>query len=118
MNFTVLTVIVPNAEEEMAIETAKKAGAGGVTILNGKTIGLKEKKIFFGLTLEENVSVLLFILPQRLSMNVFKALRKALNLINKNEASKGLIFTFPLTHISGMEAEEVELFEKEILDAL
>lgn len=118
MNFTVLTVIVPNDEEEIAIETAKKAGAGSVTILNGKTIGLKEKKIFFGLTVEENVSVLLFVLPQRLSMKVFKALRKALNILNKDEESKGLIFTFPLTHISGMEADEVELFEKEILDEL
>ena len=85
MNITVLTVIVPNSEEELAIETAKKAGAGSVTILNGKTIGLKEKKIFFGLTVEENVSMLLFILPQRLSMNVFKALRKELHLAKKSD---------------------------------
>lgn len=117
MNFTVLAAIVPDSQQEITIETAKKAGAGGVTILNGKTIGLKEKKIFFGLTLEENVSVLLFILPQKLSMNVFKAIRKKLDLTNK-ENSNGLLFTFPITHISGMEAEELELFEKEILDVL
>lgn len=117
MNFNILVAMVPNAEEEVAIETAKKAGAGSVTILNGKTIGLKEKKIFFGLTLEENVSLLLFILPQRLSMIIFKALRKKFHLSNHAE-SKGLLFTLPLTHLSGMEAEEVELFEKEILDIL
>ncbi len=117
MKFTVLTAIIPNSQEELAIETAKKAGAGGVTILNGKTIGLKEKKVFFGLTLEENVSILLFILPQRLSMNVFKAIRKKLDLCNKDN-SNGLIFTFPLTHISGMEEDELGLFEKELLDIL
>ena len=117
MKFTVLAAIVANAKEEETIEIAKKAGAGSVTILNGKTIGLKEKKIFFGLTLEENVSVLLFILPQRLSMNVFKAIRKKLDLCNK-ENSNGLLFTFPLTHISGMETEERDLFEKELLDVL
>ena len=50
MKFNILVAMVPNADEEAAIETAKKAGAGSVTILNGKTIGLKEKKIFFGLT--------------------------------------------------------------------
>ena len=117
MKFTILVCMIPNEEEAVAIETAKKAGAGSVTILNGKTIGLKEKKVFFGLTLEENVSLLLFILPQRLSMLVFKALRKKFHLSNHAE-SKGLLFTFPLTHLSGMEAEEVELFEKEILDVL
>lgn len=117
MKFTVLAAIIPDSQEELAIETAKKAGAGSVTILNGKTIGLKEKKVFFGLTLEENVSVLLFILPQRLSMNVFKAIRKKLDLGNK-ENSNGLVFTFPLTHISGMESEELDLFEKELLDVL
>jgi hypothetical protein len=117
MKFNILVAMVPSEEEAVAIETAKKAGAGSVTILNGKTIGLKEKKVFFGLTLEENVSLLLFILPQRLTMLVFKALRKKFHLSNHAEA-KGLLFTIPLTHLSGMEAEEVELFEKELLDVL
>lgn len=120
MKFNILVAMIPSDQEESAIEEAKKAGAGSVTILNGKTIGLKEKKIFFGLTLEENVSLLLFILPQRLTMNVFKTLRKKFHLSNheNNTEPKGLLFTIPLTHISGMEAQEVELFEKEILDIL
>ncbi len=117
MKFNILVAMVPNEDEAVAIETAKKAGAGSVTILSGKTIGLKEKKVFFGLTLEENVSLLLFILPQRLTMLVFKALRKKFHLSNHAEA-KGLLFTIPITHLSGMEAEEVELFEKELLDVL
>jgi len=117
MRFVSLVAIVPDSKEEEAIDIAKKAGAGGVTILHGKSIGLEEKKVFFGLTLEENVSVLLFILPVKLSMKVFKAFRKELGLHN-DENSNGMIFTFPLTHISGMESKEVELFEKEILEEL
>jgi len=60
MQFIILATIVPDAKEEETIEIAKKAGAGSVTILHGKNIGLEEKKVFFGLTLEENVSVLYF----------------------------------------------------------
>jgi len=117
MRFIALAAIVPDSKEEESIDIAKSAGAGGVTILHGKSIGLEEKKVFFGLTLEENVSVLLFILPQKLSMKVFKAFRKKLGLHN-DENSNGMIFTFPLSHLSGMESKEVELFEKEVLEEL
>lgn len=117
MRFIALTAIVPDSKEEEAITIAKQAGAGGVTILHGKSIGLEEKKVFFGLTLEENVSVLLFILPQKLSMKILKAFRKELGLNNDDNAN-GIVFTFPLTHLSGMESKEVQLFEKEILEEL
>lgn len=117
MRFIALVAIVPDSKEEEAIDIAKKFGAGGVTILHGQSIGLEEKKVFFGLTLEENVSVLLFILPVRLSMKIFKAFRKELGLHN-NENANGMVFTMPISHLSGMESKEVELFEKEILDEL
>jgi len=117
LKFVSLVAIVPDSKEELAIDIAKKAGAGGVTIMHGKSIGLEEKKVFFGLTLEENVSMLFFILPQKLSMKVFKAFRKELNLHN-DDSSNGMVFTFPLTHLSGMESKEVELFEKEIMEEL
>jgi len=70
MKFTALIVIIQDKDEESAIEVAKKAGAGSVSIIHGKNIGLEEKKVFFGLTLEENVSVLLFVLPHKLSIQV------------------------------------------------
>ena len=57
MKFTALIVIVQDKDEEAAIEAAKEAGAGSVTILHGRSIGLEEKKVFFGLTLEENVGI-------------------------------------------------------------
>jgi hypothetical protein len=50
-------------------------------------------------------------------MKVFKAFRKELGL-NNDENSNGVVFTFPLTHLSGMESKEVELFEKEVLEEL
>jgi len=68
MKFVALVAIIPNEEEERAIEVAKSAGAGAVTIVGGRNIGLKEKKIFFGVTLEESMSILLFILPRKLSL--------------------------------------------------
>jgi len=112
MKFTALVAIVEDKDEEAAIDVAKEAGAGAVTILHGKNIGLEEKKVFFGLTLEENVSVLLFILPQRLSMIVLKELHGAFDM--ENEQSSGMAFTFPLSHVTGLDTKELHKFEDNI----
>jgi hypothetical protein len=112
VKFTALVAIIEDKDEEAAIDVAKEAGAGGVTIIHGKNIGLEEKKVFFGLTLEENVSVLLFILPRKLSMKVMKAIRKELNL--DSATNGGLIFTLPLSHVAGLDTNELHKFEHDI----
>ncbi len=112
MKFTALVAVIQDKDEEEAIKVAKEAGAGSVTILHGKNIGLKEKKVFFGLTLEENVSALLFILPRRLSMKVMKALRKSFDL--DNPENSGFAFTMPLSHVAGLDTAELHKFEDNI----
>lgn len=112
MKFTALVAIIEDKDEEAAIDVAKRAGAGGVTIIHGKNIGLKEKKVFFGLTLEENVSLLLFVLPQRLSMRVMKELRMKFNMDKKE--SSGMTFTIPLSHVAGLDNDELHKFEDSI----
>lgn len=112
MKFTALIAVIPDKDEEAAIETAKSAGAGAVTILHGRNIGLEEKKIFFGLTLEENVSALLFVLPRKLSMQVMRALRKEFDIDNPENI--GFIFTMPLSHVAGLNIEELHHFEDDI----
>lgn len=116
MKFVALITIIPDQEEERAIEVAKKAGAGGVTIIHGRSIGLKEKKVFFGLTLEENVSMLVFVLPRKLSMKVMKALRKAFDL--DSHENRSLAFTMPLSHVAGLDNDELHQFEKDIKNIL
>jgi len=112
MKFTALVAIIEDKDEEAAIDVAKEAGAGGVTIIHGKSIGLEEKKVFFGLTLEANVSVLLFILPRRLSMRVMKALREKFDLDNTEHA--GMAFTISLSHVAGLDNDELHKFEDNI----
>ncbi|MEA1952949.1 MAG: transcriptional regulator [Campylobacterota bacterium] len=112
MKFTALVAVIQDKDEEAAIKVAKEAGAGSVTILHGKNIGLEEKKVFFGLTLEENVSALLFILPRRLSMKVMKSLRENFDL--DNPENSGFAFTMPLSHVAGLDTEELHKFEDDI----
>lgn len=116
MKFTALVAVIEDKEEEEAIKVAKEEGAGSVTILHGREIGLKEKKVFFGLTLEENVSVLLFVLPNRVSLKVMRELKSRFQLDSPENI--GMAFTLPLSHVVGMDLEEVHKFEDDIRQLL
>lgn len=119
MKFEALVAIVSEDIEEKTIETAKRAGAGGVTVIKGRAIGLEEKKVFFGLTLEDNVSVLFFVLPKKITMSIFKELKKLLKEINASEEEgQGMVMTLPITHMAGIDTSEIKFFENEVLDFL
>ncbi|MBK1672431.1 transcriptional regulator [Ectothiorhodospira shaposhnikovii] len=115
MKFAVLVAILADNLEEKAIDVAKQAGAGGVTIVDARGIGAKEKKTFFGLTYEGSQSVLLMVLEKKLSLAVMKALRDELDL---KSHSHGVVFTVPLEHIAGIDMRQIEQFEDRLKDEL
>ncbi len=111
MKFAVLVAILAEDLEEKAIDIAKGAGAGGVTLLDARGIGAKEKKTFFGLTYEGSQTVLICVLEKKLSLAVMKALTVELDLARH---SKGVVFTVPLDHIAGIDTRQLESFEEHI----
>lgn len=115
MKFSVLVAILPDNLEDKAIDVARDAGAGGVTLLDARGIGNQQKKTFFGLTYEGAQSVLVFVLEKSISLAVMKALCRELGL--KNDSS-GVVFTLPLEHIAGIDLRQIERFEERIKDEI
>lgn len=115
MKFSILGVIINDKLEDKAVSIAKAKGAGAVTILRGQNIPLKEKKIFLGLTYEESVSFLVFLLPSSLSLQVMKTLKEELEL-DKNE--NGFAFTAPISHLAGLSVDEIDKFGHDIFQTL
>ena len=113
MKFSVLVAILAEDLEEQAIDVAKRAGAGGVTILDARGIGAKEKKTFFGLTYEGSQSVLIMVLEKKLSLTILKGISRELDLKN---TTRGVVFTLPLEHIAGIDIEQIHQFEEHIKD--
>ncbi|CAM5355263.1 transcriptional regulator [Thauera mechernichensis] len=111
MKFSVLVAILAEDLEEQAIDIAKRSGAGGVTLLDGRGIGATEKKTFFGLTYEGSQSVLVMVLEKKLSLSVLKNLSRELDLKN---SSRGVVFTIPLEHIAGIDMRQIQQFEEHI----
>ncbi len=113
MKFSVLAVIVAEEMEQQAIDIAKEAGAGTVTLLDARGITSEEKKTFFGLTYEGSQSVLLYVLEKKLSLQALKALTRELNL---DDNPRGIAFTCPLEHLGGIDTRDVDQFAKHIED--
>lgn len=115
MKFSVLVAVLAEELEDKAIDTAKKAGAGGVTIVDARGIGAVEKKTFFGLTYEGAQSILLMVLEKKLSLTVMKRLSQELRL---KEDSRGVVFTLPLEHIAGIDLDQIHQFEEHLKETL
>lgn len=113
MKFSVLVAILAEEMEEKAIDIAREAGAGSVTLLDARGITADEKKTFFGLTYEGSQSFLVFVLEKKLSLAVLKALTRELDLDNN---PRGIAFTVPLEHLGGIDTRDVDQFAKHIED--
>ncbi|MCK9472106.1 hypothetical protein [Sulfurimonas sp.] len=110
MKFVALVVIASTQYEEKLKDIAKEAGAGGGTILQGKGSSLGEKKSFFALTFEGNQSVIIYILEEKLS----RAVLKAINTEIQNNPTDCIAFTMPISHMVGLDRELLKVFEDSI----
>lgn len=109
MKFSTVVAIVAEEYEDTAIDIAKANGAGGVTVLKGRGLGLGDKTTFFGLSYERSDSVLIFVMEKRSALKVIKAITQELEL---NEEGKGLVFSLPIEHLSGIPEKQLRKFQE------
>lgn len=77
MHFKLIVVFVDDAKTDRVVEAARAAGATGSTIINNaRGEGLKKSKTFFGLTLETQRDVLLFIVEEHLSRHILEEIAR------------------------------------------
>lgn len=109
MKFTAVVVIAPEDLEETVIEQAQRAGATGVTILPGKGIGGETKRTFFGLAFEGSQTVLLMVVGTHLATPILKVLH---DLLVDEDRSRGIAFSVPIDHLTGIDMQQVARFEE------
>ncbi|MGP9800824.1 P-II family nitrogen regulator [Rheinheimera sp. NSM] len=112
MKFSIVVAITPEELEQHAIEAAQQAGAAGITLLNGRGIGAKTKKTFFGMTFEGSQSVLLMVVAKSLAEPVLAAMH---NLLVTDGDSRGLAFSLPIEHLTGIDLSQLEQFEQRLM---
>jgi len=77
MHFKLIVAFVDDGLTDGIMDAARSAGATGATIINNaRGEGLNQSKTFFGLTLETQRDVLLFIVEEHLSRHILEQINK------------------------------------------
>jgi len=109
MRFKVILALVNDDYQDDVIEAAKKAGATGVTILNARGEGVHEQKSFFGMNLEAQKDMLLFLVEDFNSNPIMDAIYSSGQL---HEPGNGIAFSWVVDRAIGLESQ-IPLLEKD-----
>jgi nitrogen regulatory protein PII len=77
MHFKLIIAFVDDSETSAVMQAAREAGATGATIIsNARGEGITPTKTFFGLSLESQRDVLLFLVETHLSRHILEEIAK------------------------------------------
>ncbi|MGF1716939.1 P-II family nitrogen regulator [Photobacterium chitinilyticum] len=77
MRFKLLVAFVEDTKTDAVLDAAREAGATGATVINNaRGEGLHKKKTFFGLSLEVQRDVLLFVVEEHLARSILETIEK------------------------------------------
>jgi len=75
MHFKLIIALVEDSKTDTVIDAAREAGATGATVINSaRGEGMKKSKTFFGLSLETQRDVLLFLVEEHLSRHILETI--------------------------------------------
>jgi nitrogen regulatory protein PII len=109
MNFKLVVVLVKGGGTDRVVDAAKAAGGTGATIVPARGTGIHEAKTFFGLTLEAQTDMVLFLLDEGLVDSVLEAVYKAGRF---KEPGTGIAFVVDVERVTGLESQ-LGHFQKE-----
>lgn len=77
MHFKMIIVFVEDDMTDDVMSAAREAGATGATVIsNARGEGLEQSKTFFGLTLETQRDVLLFLVEEHMSRHILEEIAR------------------------------------------
>ncbi len=116
MDFKLIIALVSDDYTEKVIENARETGATGATVItSGHGEGLKPAKTFFGLTLEGQIDMVLFIVEKHLSRTILEGIAETGNF--DKESGTGIAVQIDIEDAVGLKAQ-LKTIEHEIEDQI
>jgi nitrogen regulatory protein PII len=116
MHFKMIIVFVEDKKTDAVMDAARDAGATGATVIhNARGEGLKVSKTFFGLSLETQRDVILFLVEEHLSRHILEEINSTGRL--DAEPGTGIAFQIDVEDAVGIvnQAEEISQDVEELL---
>lgn len=110
MHFKLIIASVKPGYTDKVVDAAKAAGATGATIIQARGTGIREAKSFFGLSLEAQTDIILFLTEEHRVKNILEAINTAGEF---HKPGTGIAFVLPVDQVIGMESQ-LEKIKEEI----
>ncbi|ASI90184.1 P-II family nitrogen regulator [Vibrio mediterranei] len=116
MRFKLILAFVEDSKTDSVLDAARTAGATGATVINNaRGEGLNKKRTFFGLTLEVQKDVLLFVVEEHLSRQILETINKVGEF--DQTSGQGIAVQIDIEDAVGV-AHQVETLTKVVEDEL
>jgi nitrogen regulatory protein PII len=110
MKFKIILSAVKNDKTDKVVDAAKAAGATGATVIPARGTGIREAKSFFGLTLEAQTDIIMFLIEEHAVQTILEAINSAGEF---NKPGTGIAFVLPVEHVIGLESQ-MQKFKEEV----
>ncbi len=112
MRFKIVLALVKTEKTDPVIDAAKEAGATGATVIPARGTGIREAKSFFGLTLEAQTDIILFLIEEHAVQDILDAIHIAGKF---DQPGTGIAFVLPVEQVIGLESQ-IKRFVEEVRD--
>lgn len=110
MRFKLILASVKPDITDKVVDAAKEAGATGATIISARGTGIHEAKTFFGLTLEAQTDLILFLLDEHIVRKILDTIKEAGEF---HKPGTGIAFVLPVEHVVGLDSQ-MEKFKRDV----
>lgn len=107
MKFKTILATVKSDITDRVVNAAKNAGATGATIIPARGTGIREAKTFFGLSLEAQTDIILFLLEEHMVDTILETIGEAGRF---DLPGTGIAFVLPVEQVIGLESQ-IEVFK-------
>jgi len=102
MQFKIILASVKTDLTDRIVDAAKSAGATGATIIPARGTGIREAKTFFGLSLEAQTDIIMFLLEEHLIPTILETIG---NVGQFDKPGTGIAFVLPVDQVIGLESQ-------------
>ena len=102
MSYKLIIASVKPEYSDKTVDEAKAAGATGATVITARGTGAQEAKTFFGLTLEAQTDIILFLVDEDRVQTILEAIGVAGKF---EQPGTGIAFVMPVENVIGMESQ-------------
>jgi len=102
MQFKLIMAFVKPNITDSVVDAMKDAGATGATIIPARGTGIHEAKSFFGLSIEDQTDIIVFLVEEHVVESLMKVIKSAGKF---EEPGTGIAFVLPVEHVAGLESQ-------------